>query len=713
LSNTRPAPRRRLLPLTGLALSMGLAASCLGAFPGGVGSGGGSLGPGLKIDNGEVGRAPANGRTLLAIYLMGSDLEDDLKPRDDIADEQQNGVPVSTGAGSSDLREIIEGYSSLSASEQANTDVLIAMGGARKKGWQGIKYLDMPTLLADAKDNQFGNDGPYLATDPKADMGAESTFKAFLAQVQQRSGGAGKVIVDLWDHGGSYLGLGPDTNNMRARSGGMLTVTAMKSALAATSFKADVIGFDACLMGSVEVAQAVKGSFDYLVASEETEPGHGWDYTPILRFLGTQPTATAVGLGKAMVDGFLDSPKHQGTKGRTLSVVDLRQVPAMAGAIDTLATRFGANLKVAYPTVLAASGQTERFGATGKGGTEYALDVTHFAENIQSSSPESAADVAAMRAALGKAVIYARSTGDKPHSQGISIFSPVNTKFFDRRLYHEGNAASATWLGFIRGFRAAGDADTRGPSISNQQPLATKALATQGWRSAFGLAQLNASAPGVIPDGSFTMTVTDDVGLKQVSAMNVLQPDPKRNRYQVIASDRQTPQSPGTYVLQGWDGQAIHLTDSQGTSVLLPLSYESTTTNGTTLYTAPARVNGAEVTLYLAWDKAKGTAVDHWLVPFAPSQSDDSTVVQKLQYPLAAGDKVSFYHSYVDTDADARTAELSPEVTLGGGLAWKQVRVAGQKLYFMFAEDLKGNVKASDLHLVIDPLAFEVSGEPR
>ena len=40
----------------------------------------------------------------------------------------------------------------------------------------------------------------------------------------------------------------------------------------------ELIGFDACLMASVEMASVASPYAKYMVASEEVEPGSGWDY---------------------------------------------------------------------------------------------------------------------------------------------------------------------------------------------------------------------------------------------------------------------------------------------------------------------------------------------------------------------------------------------------------------------------------------------------
>ena len=40
----------------------------------------------------------------------------------------------------------------------------------------------------------------------------------------------------------------------------------------------DMAGFDACLMATLETAMVLEPYADYMIASEEVEPGNGWYY---------------------------------------------------------------------------------------------------------------------------------------------------------------------------------------------------------------------------------------------------------------------------------------------------------------------------------------------------------------------------------------------------------------------------------------------------
>lgn len=69
--------------------------------------------------------------------------------------------------------------------------------------------------------------------------------------------------------------------------------------------KIDLVGFDACLMSCMELAGVLADSVGYLLASEELEPGNGWQY----HWLGAlfregipADDVTAVDHGKAVID---------------------------------------------------------------------------------------------------------------------------------------------------------------------------------------------------------------------------------------------------------------------------------------------------------------------------------------------------------------------------------------------------------------------------
>ena len=97
----------------------------------------------------------------------------------------------------------------------------------------------------------------------------------------------------------------------------------------------DVVGFDACLMGMIEVAWALKDDADYFVASQASEPGDGWDYANWLN-LWLSGDITAERLATTEVVTYGDFYAGSGDPWWTLtqSAVDMSQLDALGSAID-------------------------------------------------------------------------------------------------------------------------------------------------------------------------------------------------------------------------------------------------------------------------------------------------------------------------------------------------------------------------------------------
>ena len=83
--------------------------------------------------------------------------------------------------------------------------------------------------------------------------------------------------VILWDHGGGSISgvcfdeISDDSLSLREIDTGLLST--MKNAGMTDTF--EFIGFDACLMSTVETANVLASYSDYMIASEESEPGSG------------------------------------------------------------------------------------------------------------------------------------------------------------------------------------------------------------------------------------------------------------------------------------------------------------------------------------------------------------------------------------------------------------------------------------------------------
>ncbi|MDB4022412.1 clostripain-related cysteine peptidase, partial [Litorivicinus sp.] len=119
-----------------------------------------------------------------------------------------------------------------------------------------------------------------------------------------------------------------------------LDISEIKSAITdSTAFSADnsldLVGFDACLMQTYEVGLELASIANVMVASQETEPGDGWDYQGFLNSLAANPYASSETLGGYIVDSYDSS---YDSVSETLSSVDLSKYQAIDDAMTTFNT---------------------------------------------------------------------------------------------------------------------------------------------------------------------------------------------------------------------------------------------------------------------------------------------------------------------------------------------------------------------------------------
>ena len=231
---------------------------------------------------------------------------------------------------------------------------------------------------------------------------------------------ANRNMLVLWDHGGgSVTGYGSDEKYSYKDP---MDLAKLKTALKDGGVEFDFIGFDACLMGSVETGIAVSDYADYLIASEEIESGYGWYYTSWLRSLSNNTSISTVELGKVIVDDFISASKQtgQGWSG-TLSVVDLAELAyTVPDKFETFASSTTSLIESEsssgdYKSVSKARGYARSFG------TSYGVDqvdLVDFAERLGTSE---GADLAK---AVRSAIKYNNTTKDMTNSYGLSVYFP-------------------------------------------------------------------------------------------------------------------------------------------------------------------------------------------------------------------------------------------------------------------------------------------------
>lgn len=236
------------------------------------------------------------------------------------------------------------------------------------------------------------------------------------------------------------------------RSGHFLYNAELASSIAAAfgHTKLDVLGFDACLMGMIESAYAFKGVADYLVGSEELEPGPGWDYGTLLQSLDHNPSATDRQAADMIVTAY-QTTYSSGDTPTTMSSINLSAIDALASAVNTLATSLTTELTQSPQAIQTARNACNAYGASyGYSG----IDLRCFLDALPTTDDGIAGAVLATRNALANAVALAYASPNRQQSygsHGLAIYFPPDGTWFqndaDKDAYTKAaaNAAGAVY----------------------------------------------------------------------------------------------------------------------------------------------------------------------------------------------------------------------------------------------------------------------------
>ena len=334
-----------------------------------------------------------NGWTIM-LYLNGSNLESD------------------AGEATTNLISI------LSVPLPENVHIIIYTGGTRE--WQNDVISSEKNQIWEVDSGEL----VLLDSMDAASIGERSTLAGFLRYGQQLYPNTRRALL-MWNHGaGSIAGFGVD----ELFNEDQLFLSEIDDAFA-SSFdgqKYDLVGFDACLMASVETAAILEPYAKYMVASEETEPGGGWGYEYMLGSLASDPSMNGLDFGIAITDGYYD--KYSSTEWEsmtTCSVVDLGLIPAVETALGNFASQLTTEIRnpQTLSTVASARQRSEKYGEAPESVPFDLVDLYNFVELQYDLSPALSDE---LMTAIENAVVYEVSGSQRIYSYGLSVYFPFS-----------------------------------------------------------------------------------------------------------------------------------------------------------------------------------------------------------------------------------------------------------------------------------------------
>lgn len=371
----------------------------------------------------------------IMIYMCGTDLESQY------------------GLATADLVEITK------AASANNVNIIVQTGGCQK--WQNNIFSNKTTQRY-----KVNSEGVTKLQDlgKQLQMTKASTLTDFI-QYCATNFSANRYMLVFWDHGGgSVSGYGYDQNY---QSAGSMTLDQIDKALTDAGVKFDFIGFDACLMATYETAVMCERHADYLIASEEPEPGYGWYYTDWINLLAKNSSTTTEKVATNIIDTYIshcqsDSPGSAAT----LSVIDLKK---MIGTVPSKFNAFSQSLSMMmadnnYQTISSARANAKEFSPSNRLDQ---VDLIHFLDKLGTTEAK------ALSKALKNCIVYNKA--NESNANGVSIYFPYKNTSYSSKMASINNSIGLDGA-YTTAMRSFASALTGGQIVSSSSGSAWGSL---------------------------------------------------------------------------------------------------------------------------------------------------------------------------------------------------------------------------------------------
>ena len=331
-------------------------------------------------------------------------------------------------------------------------------------GFEDINEMEMAGSTSDVKiivllDNNT-NPGSWIYeivydTDPnyiaspivndlgEVNMGDPNTLVNFVEWTMSNYP-AEKYALILWDHGSGW------SYSQRYKSvcvdntdGDELTTWEIEQALEQihndTGVIIDLFGFDACLMGMIEVDYQIREYTKIVVGSEDVEPGDGWPYDTILQNLTSDPSMSADQLGTVIVEKYYECYNEY-----TMAAVNNTMISELASAVSDFALQLKYKMPMYIDEIQAARSSVQEFYYD-----EY-IDLYHFAKLINDTVPDYLIRQTA-QAVMEKInqTVIAEAHGASYTAYGLSIYYPATQSEYDPNYENLDFANDTQWDEFL------------------------------------------------------------------------------------------------------------------------------------------------------------------------------------------------------------------------------------------------------------------------
>lgn len=608
------------------------------------------------------------------VYLCGTDLETD------------------GGFASINLQEIA------AATQSEKVNILVETGGTQQWQIDGISSGELQRWKVVPEDIEL------VESQPLADMGKAETLGDFLAW-GVKAYPADKYIALLWDHGGgSVAGIAAD----QLHNGDMLDLKELAQGISMAGQQFELVGFDACLMSTLETAAALTPYARYMVASQELEPGTGWDYTDWLSYVAENPTVTGLEVGSRICDGFYKKCAVSGSEGlATLSVTDLSQLPNLAAAFDAMAAEmkgFTAEPSKLQPLTQAIT-RAENYGGNNDAeGYTNMVDLGDLAVCAEGILPETGA---AVLSALEKAVPHTVAGAGRQRGHGLSVYVPLSIAEGELDNYAKLAAISGEYLRFIEGlynWTVPSGVTLKAPvyptgagapveeDVAVDDVAAAESLEPKDYAVEFSTRLLD--------DGTIELDVTGGANVIRTVAFNLYYQDEETHSLWYLGTDFDVNEAEAGVDDSGdtarfWDNCRNTWTIiNDNLCMMVALSF----TDDYILYTVPVQVNGEPTNLRMLYHRDR----DEYEVLGTWDGIDAETGMSSRDVKkLKDGDVVDFVFDAADLKTGEDASFVGGGFTVSGPVVAEEATLFDGTYYYEYEiTDIFGNTYTSDFAII-------------
>ena len=344
--------------------------------------------------------------------------------------------------GVKDLNEMEQG---LSVAPQANIALLVLFDGGtgRYIGHKGAKIYKV------APDTSTSIGSKVVKDMGEVNMGDPNTLTDFVDYGTSNYPAYNHALV-LWNHGSGWRVVEEEREDVLKdvcfddTSGDSLKTEEISDVMPMISSacnRLEFLGFDACLMQMAEITGEVYDNTDFIAASQETEPGDGWDYSYLIGELAGYPEMSAESLAAASVAAY--SNYYGSDYDVTFSAVRSSEIPALNQALKQFSDALLNGLTSEKDAISSARNVTQEFAYA-----DY-IDLYEFAKNLDTKDQAITDAAAGVMNAVDACMVSEFHTSDL-EAHGISIWfntsKPAST-LIDR--YTNLNIAETNWLDFL------------------------------------------------------------------------------------------------------------------------------------------------------------------------------------------------------------------------------------------------------------------------